>query len=267
MMACHSGSRRDANVTSTAPSIATIIGGPVSPYVRKVLAVCEIKGVPYRLDPIVPFFGNDSFSEVSPLRRIPVFMDDQVSLCDSTVICEYLEERYPGERLLPAGAARRAQARWFEEYADTRIGDVFIWRVFYEAVILPFIFQRPRDKEKIARVVAEQVPEVMAYLERVAPADGFLAGGAASVGDLAVAIPFSNLRWARIELDRTRWPKTLAWVDRTLATPALAKVTRFADRLMQTPPDGHRAALADMGVALTETTVAAEEPRRGPMSP
>ena len=51
----------------TTPSqTATIIGGPASPFVRKVLAVCEMKGVPYRLDPIVPFFGNDAFSDVSP---------------------------------------------------------------------------------------------------------------------------------------------------------------------------------------------------------
>ena len=35
---------------------ATIIGSPVSPYVRKVLAVCEMKGIAYRLDPIVHFF-------------------------------------------------------------------------------------------------------------------------------------------------------------------------------------------------------------------
>ena len=47
---------------------ATIIGGPVSPYVRKVLAACELKGVPYKVDPIVPFFGDDSFSRLSPLR-------------------------------------------------------------------------------------------------------------------------------------------------------------------------------------------------------
>ncbi len=151
---------------STEVQTATIIGGPASPFVRKVLAVCEMKGVPYRLDPIVPFFGNDAFGELSPLRRIPVFIDDQVSLCDSTVICEYLEERYPKPSVLPGNAAKRAQARWLEEFSDTRMADVFIWRVFYEAVILPFIFQKPRDKEKIARVVAEQVPEVMDYLER-----------------------------------------------------------------------------------------------------
>ena len=66
-------------------------------------------------------------------------------------------------RSLPAAgrAAERARARWIEEFADTRMGDVFIWRIFYEAVINPFIWQRPRDKEKIARVVAEELPEVM----------------------------------------------------------------------------------------------------------
>lgn len=250
---------------TTLPHAATIIGGPVSPYVRKVLTVCEMKGVPYRLDPIVPFFGDDAFGELSPLRRIPVFIDDQVSLCDSTVIAEYLEDRFASPRVLPADPARRAQARWLEEFSDTRMGDVFIWRIFYEAVILPFIFQKPRDKAKIAAVVAEQVPDVMAYLEKVAPADGFLCGDA-SMADIAVAIPFSNLRWARVEVDKGRWPKTCAWVERTHAIPALAKVTRFGDKLMQTPPAGHRAALAELGVLLTETTVAADKPRRGPMS-
>ena len=122
------------------PNAATIIGSPVSPYVRKVLAVCEIKGIAYRLDPIVPFFGDDRFSDLSPLRRVPVFVDDKLSLCDSTAICEYLEERYPTPRLLPVELAQRAQARWIEEFSDTRMGDVFIWRIFYEAVILPFVF-------------------------------------------------------------------------------------------------------------------------------
>jgi glutathione S-transferase len=56
---------------------ATIIGGPISPYVRKVLAACELKGVPYEVDPIVPFFGDDRFSELNPLRRVPVLIDDQ----------------------------------------------------------------------------------------------------------------------------------------------------------------------------------------------
>ena len=250
---------------TTLPAQATIIGGPGSPYVRKVLAVCEMKGVPYRLDPIVPFFGDDRFSELNPLRRIPVFIDDEVSVSDSTVICEYLEERYPSPALLPATPAERARARWIEEFADTRVGDVFIWRIFYEAVINPYIWQKPRDKEKIARIVAEELPEVMGHLEKLAPADGFLFG-AVSIADISVAVSFRNLLWARVELDKARWPKASAWVERTTATPALAKATRMADKIIQAMPDRHRAILAELGVPLTETTVAAGAPRRGPMT-
>ena len=247
------------------PSTATIIGGPASPYVRKVLAVCETKSVPYRLDPIVPFFGDESFGDISPLRRIPVFIDDQVSLCDSTVICEYLEDRYPTPHVLPTDAAGRARGRWLEEFADTRMGDVFIWRVFYEAVVLPFIFQKPRDKDKIAAAVAQLVPEVMNYLEKVAPEAGFLTGDV-SIADFAVAAPFSNLKWARAEPDKGRWPKTMAWMERTQATPALAKANQLGEAVMRAAPDQHRQVLSELGVALTENTIATAKPRRGPMT-
>ena len=104
----------------------------------------------------------------------------------------------------------------------------------------------------------------MSYLEQIAPAGGFLAGEL-SIADIAVAVGFANLKWARVEPDPIRWPKTLAWVERTTRTPGLAKVTGLAERLMRTPPDAHRAALADMGVQLTETSVAAAAPRPGVM--
>src|SRR5262245_11828499 len=256
--------RGDTAMTSpVAP--ATIIGGPGSPYVRKVLAVCDMKGVPYELDPIVPFFGDDRFSELNPLRRIPIFRDGQVSVSDSTVICEYLEERYPSPPLLPAAAGERARARWIEEFADTRLGDVLIWRIFYEAVINPFIWQKPRDKEKIARVVAEELPEVMGHVERLAPADGFLFGPV-SIADISVAVPFRNLAWARVELDTTRWPRAAAWIERTTAPPGLAKATRMGDKLIQAAPGRQRAILAELGAPLTATTLAGAAPRRGPMT-
>lgn len=101
----------------------TVIGNYLSPYVRKVLVCLEFKGIRYEIDPIVPFFGNDEFARLSPLRRVPLLIDDAVAVSDSTVICEYLEDRYPEPRLVPRTPAQRARARWFEEYADSRMGD------------------------------------------------------------------------------------------------------------------------------------------------
>ena len=163
-------------------------------------------------------------------------------------------------RVLPTGLAHRAQARWMEEFSDTRMGDVFIWDIFYEAVILPFVFQRARDKAKIAAAVTEQMPNIMVYLEKIAPADGFIFGEL-SIADLAIAIPFSNLKWARVEPNASHWPGACAWVERTLATTALAKLTRIADKLVQIPPNLHRKALVDLGVHLTDATIAGNKPR------
>ena len=47
-----------------------IIGSYISPYVRKVLAALALKGIDYDIDPIVPFFGSDRFSAISPLLVI-----------------------------------------------------------------------------------------------------------------------------------------------------------------------------------------------------
>jgi hypothetical protein len=59
----------------------------------------------------------------------------------------------------------------------------------------------------------------------------------------------------------SRWPGACAWVERTLATTALAKLTRIADKLMQVPPNLHRKELVDLGVQLTDSTIAGDKPR------
>ena len=114
-----------------------IIGSFVSPYVRKVLACMHLKGLSYEIDPITPFFGNDEFRRLSPLCRIPVLVDGDFAACDSSVICAYLDEAYQGRPLLPADPKDRAHARWLEEFADTRLGDLFIWGLFYQKVVHP----------------------------------------------------------------------------------------------------------------------------------
>jgi glutathione S-transferase len=141
-----------------------VIGGYVSPYVRKVLACLHLKGLDYEIDPITPFFGDAEFERVSPLRRIPVLIDGDVELCDSSVICAYLDEAYPGHPLLPQAPADRARARWLEEYADTRMGDVFIWRLFQNAVIKPAVWGEKGDKAVIATALETDIPGVLDYL-------------------------------------------------------------------------------------------------------
>jgi glutathione S-transferase len=241
-----------------------IVGSYLSPFVRKVLACLDLKGLAYEIDPIPPFFGDDRFTQLSPLRRVPVLSDDLVTLADSSVIVQYLEERYPQPALLPADIADRARARWLEEYADTRIADVLVWGVFRKAVLEPGIFGTKRDIESIERILRDELPGVLDYLEANLPRDGFLFG-TPGIADISLAVSFRNLGFARQRIDAERWPVTASFVDRVLALPCLTKLQPFEELLMRTPVAKQRAALLEAGAPLTAETIGGETPRPGAM--
>ena len=243
-----------------------IIGSFISPYVRKVLAVLDLKGIAYQIDPIVPFFGSDRFSELSPLRRIPVFRDGKVTLCDSTVICEYLEDLHPTPALYPREPADRAHARWLEEFADTRMGEVVIWRLFNQVAINPRVFGVPTDEAVLAKARDVELPHVLDYLESQLPVDGFLFGEL-GVADISIASFFRNAAFSRYRIDDARWPRTAAFVERALAQQCFSKLVPFEKASLSVPPAQQRAALAEAGAPLTVETFAADQPpRRGIMS-
>jgi len=241
-----------------------VVGSYVSPYVRKVLVVLDLKGIAYEIDPIVPFMGDDRFSQLSPLRRIPVLVDDRVTLTDSTVICEYLDERHPQPPLFPADVAQRARARWLEEFADTRMGEVLIWRLFNQVAINPFVWGKPTDQEILQRTLSEDIPHVLGYLESQLPAAGF-AFGELSVADIAIACFFRTAAFARFAVDAERWPRTAGLVERVLQLDSFQKLKPYEDRMMRTPIAEHRAVLAEMGAPLTAESYATAVPRRGLM--
>ena len=241
-----------------------IIGSYVSPYVRKVLACLNLTGLDYEIDPITPFFGGDEFERLSPLRRIPVLIDGDVSICDSSVICAYLDEAYPGHRLLPDAPADRARARWLEEFADTRLGDVFIWALFYQRRVHPMVWGEDGDQARIDKAVEEDAPAALDYLEAQLPAGGFLFGDI-GLADIAVASFFRNAAYADYHVDAARWPRTAAFVERTLAHPCLAGLLRFEKVQLATDIKGRRQVLIDAGARLAAESLGTREPRKGYM--
>lgn len=241
-----------------------IIGSFVSPYVRKVLACLNLKGVSYEVDPITPFYGNDVFEKLSPLRRIPIFIDGDLTLTDSSVICAYVDEAYPGHPLLPSDPRDRARARWVEEYADTRLGDIFIWGFFYQKIVHPLVWGEPGDQARIQKSLAEDIPAALDYLEGELPAAGFLFGEI-GLADIAIASFFINAGYADFEVDAARWPRTAAFVQRAIAQRCFADLLRYEAVQRNVEIKGRRQALLDAGAPLTGQTLGGREPRKGYM--
>ena len=241
-----------------------IIGSYVSPYVRKVLACLNLKGLEFEIDPITTFYANDEFSRLSPLRRIPVLIDGDVTLSDSSVICAYVDEAYPGAALLPADPKDRARARWLEEFADTRLGDLFIWGLFYQKIVHPIVWGEPGDAARIEKTLSEDLPGALDYLETELPEAGFLFGDI-GIADISIATFFRNGAYADFEPDPGRWPRTAAFVARTLSHPAFAALLPFEDVQRSAEIRQRRQALLDAGAPLTAESYGTREPRRGIM--
>jgi glutathione S-transferase len=217
------------------------------------------------VDPITPFLGNDRFSDLSPLRRVPVFLDGSLVLNDSSVIAQYIEETWPDPAALPSSPAARAHARWLEEYSDTRLGDIFIWKAFAPLVVAPRVFGTPPDTAVFETALKEEAPDVMAFLERQMPDDGFLTGEF-GLADASIAAMFCVMRYAGWEPSAAQWPRTCAWLARAQQEPAMALADRWSDALVKVRPEERRRVAAELGLNLTAETLAETKPRRGPMT-
>lgn len=240
----------------------TVIGNYVSPYVRKVLVCMQLKGLDYEIDPIAPFVGNEAFERLSPLRRIPVLIEDGRVFNDSSVICQYLEDTRPQPSLYPAEPADRARARWLEEYADTALADALIWRLFYQKAIRRHVFGEGTDEAVVTEALEVHIPRALDYLEAQLPAEGFLFG-ALSIADIAIACMFRTAAFVRYAIDATRWPRSAAFVQRVLALEPFRKLAQLEDAMLRQPLAQQRAVLAAAGAPLTADTFGTSAPRHG----
>ncbi len=241
-----------------------IIGSYVSPYVRKVLVCLEIKGLEYEVDPITPFFGNDEFRRLSPLCRIPVLINDELVLTNSSVIAEYLDEQFPGPSLLPKEPKVRARARWIEEYRGfAPRGPVHLGPILSEDGP-PRVWDEPGDQARIDKTLATDLPEALDYLEEQLRDDGYLFGDI-GLADIAIASFFRNGSYAGFVPDAGRWPKTARFVAMVLRHPAFQRLHQLELIQLSATIEGRRQALLDAGARLTAETYGQRQPRKGVM--
>jgi glutathione S-transferase len=101
-----------------------LYSGPLSMFGAKVEIALREKGVGFELE-LVAFSQQKGYSpkhpevlRVNPKRQVPVLIDGEVELYDSTQIFEYSEDRWPEPPLWPATVPSRALARRLEHASD-----------------------------------------------------------------------------------------------------------------------------------------------------
>jgi glutathione S-transferase len=197
-------------------------GALLSPFVRKVRVVLAEKQVPYELVPANPFEKSPAFLALSPLGRIPALEDEQGrSLADSSVIAEYIEERFPTPPLFPRDPYDRARVRWFDEYADGGMGPSLTGKVFFQRVISAKLMKNAPDERIVASGLAD-VPTYFDYLERELRGGEYLVAGTFTLADISVMSQLVNLGHAGVSVDAAKYPSLARWFARISERPTIA---------------------------------------------
>lgn len=206
-------------------------GALLSPFVRKVAVVMAEKGVDYTPARGGPGNTDPEFLAASPFAKIPAIDDDGFCLADSSAIVHYLEAKYPDPALIPADAQARGLAVWFDEFGDTIFAASGL-KILFNRVVGPRFLGLPGN-EALALEGEAELPRIFAYIESVAPTEGWLVEGGFSIADITVASMLCTLRYVGHGPKPETYPRTAAWHARALARPSWQVVEAKEAALMQ----------------------------------
>lgn len=189
---------------------------PDCPYSQKVRVVMAEKDLEYELV-LVDLHANEQktteFLKLNPYGRVPVLIDDDVVVYDSTIINEYLDDEYPEPALRPEDSGARAKMRLFEDFCDTSF-------IPPTMVILAELHKAEdqRDNDLLQRYQTE-VARVVARLDHQLEGHEFLLGDF-SLADVAFAPRLMILHQLGVELD-PRLHNVPGWIARLRDRPSV----------------------------------------------
>ena len=158
---------------------------PLSPYAQKVKIALVEKHLPFEAVTPDLIGGDAEWERENPRREVPTLVEGETRVFDSTVILEYLEDRWPEPAMLPAAPGERARVRMLEDVCDGQV-EAINWGV-YE---VRYFGRAPgAPGEQLVARAGEQWRGVHAWLERELGERTWFNGAAFGWGDLAV-FPF-----------------------------------------------------------------------------
>src|SRR5579885_782795 len=188
------------------------------PFGQKVRIVLAEKSLSYELAQVDITKGEHrrpEFLRLNPYGRVPVLVDEDTVVYDSTIINEYLDDEYPDPPVLPRieFSSLRARARLFEDFADNSFTPQ-VGQLMAESA-------RPegeRDQARLQRL-HRGIERALDYLNHELTGQQFLAGdfSIADIGFAPRVLVLGNLGLAAV----VNRPNVDAWIKRMVQRPSI----------------------------------------------
>src|SRR5262245_38235298 len=195
----------------------------LSPYSGKVRAALYEKGLAFEVIEL-PWKPTGFLSKpaamlaINPRAQVPVLVDGELGVYDSTVILEYLEDRHPKTPLAPRDPAARAICRQLKDLGDELTAGA-------AADLVDELWRKPEGSPRDAARLEqgrEGMQQAYARLEQQLASREWLCGSF-SVADIACYVPVSFAGFVGHGPSETH-PSVKAWFERATNRASIARV-------------------------------------------
>ncbi len=156
----------------------TLCGMSMSNYYNKVKIVLLEKGIPFTEELVGTGSKDESVLCATPLGKVPFIRAEGQTLCESQVIVDFLEARYPEHPLVPADPMAAAKVRelcMFMELYIELVGRELYGEAYFGGKL------GDSSKERVKKTLARNL-QALQRLARFAP---FAAGDSFKLADTA----------------------------------------------------------------------------------
>ncbi|MCI3947006.1 stringent starvation protein A [Pseudomonas syringae] len=193
---------------------------PADHYSHRVRIVLAEKGVSAEIIEVVAGRHPPQLIEVNPYGSVPTLVDRDLALYESTVVMEYLDERYPHPPLLPVYPVARANSR------------LLIHRIQRDWCGLVDLILDTRSKEPARVQARKELRESLAGVSPLFAEKAFFMSDELSLVDCCLLPILWRLPVLGIELPRPAKP-LLDYMERQFAREAFQASLSAAEREMR----------------------------------
>lgn len=212
---------------------------PLSPFCRKVRLVLSEKKLEFELIEEKYWEKREDFLALNPFGQVPVLQNSEITLAESSAICEYLNEKFPDPELLPNNIEERAEVRRLVSWFDDKFNREVTQKLVYERITKKIIGEGFPEAKNV-KVGMQNIKFHIDYMSSLLEYRQWLAGNEMTLADFTAAAHFSVLDYSRdVDWDRSNLVKD--WYAKIKSRPAFRSL--LADHLAGFPQPPHYADL------------------------
>ena len=220
----------------------------LSPCAHKVRFVLEERGIEYS-HRLLNLMAKDNlkpeYLAINPKGLVPALVHADQVVTESTVICEYLEDRFQVNPLMPEAPLDRAGVRYWLKLVDEQLHPSTAPILFGSLARNIWLQRSPEEREKLlaqvpdpvrrerqARLIehgfdAPDLPPAMAVwllvfdkMESALAGGDWLMGSRITLADCALVPYIYIMRYLRVDRVFAEFPKLGGWMDRVSSLPS-----------------------------------------------